>query len=122
MSLFSLDILEPALTKRPSTPPRIPLQNLSSTSTVLPSTPSKPQPKQTEEPGPPRWNTPEFYFYALTFIVVVPQMVYCAWDVSRGPLSPREESKCSGQALLCKVCFFIIRWMDFWTQSCMVPV
>jgi len=84
MSLFSLDILEPSLTKRPSTPPRIPLQNLSSTSTVLPSTPSKSQPKQLEELSPPRWNTPEFYFYAFAFFIVVPQMVWCAYDVSRG--------------------------------------
>jgi protein-cysteine N-palmitoyltransferase HHAT len=83
MSLFSIDILEPSLTKRPSTP-RIPLQTLSSTSTIVPPViPAKTEPKK-EEPGPPRWNTPEFYFYAFVFIVVVPQMVWCAWDVSRG--------------------------------------
>ena len=32
---------------------------------------------------PSRWNTPEFYFYYLVFIVVVPYMFYITYDVSR---------------------------------------
>lgn len=32
---------------------------------------------------PSRWKTPEFYFYYLVFIVVVPYMFYIAYDVSR---------------------------------------
>jgi hypothetical protein len=82
MSLFSLDILEPALVSRSSSSPRIPLQSLSSDSTAVPSTPSK-QPRKTDEPGPPRWNTPEFWFYGLAFLTVVPVMFWTAWDVSR---------------------------------------
>jgi len=83
MSLFSLDILEPSLISRPSPSPRIPLQQLSSSSTVVqPSTPSK-QPRKTEEPGPPRWNTPEFWFYGFAFATVVPLMCWTAWTVSR---------------------------------------
>ena len=88
MSLFSLDILEPSLIKhRTSQSPRIPFQTLSNTSTqveVPPSTPSK-QPRKTEqELGPPRWNTPEFWFYGFIFVTVVPLMFWCAFDVSRG--------------------------------------
>jgi protein-cysteine N-palmitoyltransferase HHAT len=83
MSLFSLDVLDPSLVKRPSQSPRIPLQTLSSTSTDVPSTPSKQQ-RKTEEAGPPRWNTPEFWFYGVVFVIVVPMMFYCAYDVSKG--------------------------------------
>ena len=83
MSLFSLDILEPSLIKRPSQSPRIPLEALSNPSTEVPSTSSK-QPRKTEEPGPPRWNTLEFWFYGFVFVTVVPMMVWCAYDVSRG--------------------------------------
>ena len=82
MSLFSLDILEPSLIKRPATP-RIPLQTISSSTTEVPSTPSK-QPRKTDEPGPPRWNSPEFWIYGFAFVTVVPTMFYCAYDVSRG--------------------------------------
>ncbi len=32
---------------------------------------------------PSRWKTPEFYFYYLVFIVVVPYMFWIAYDVSR---------------------------------------
>lgn len=32
---------------------------------------------------PSKWNTPEFYFYYLVFIVVVPYMFWIAYDVSR---------------------------------------
>jgi protein-cysteine N-palmitoyltransferase HHAT len=83
MSLFSLDILDPSLSKRPSPSPRIPLQTLSNASTVVPSTPSK-EPRKTEAPGPPRWNTPEFWVYGFAFLTVVPMMFYCAYDVSKG--------------------------------------
>lgn len=86
MSLFSLDILEPSLIKRPTTP-RIPLQAISNSTTEVPSTPSK-QPRKTDELGPPRWNTPEFWFYGFVFLTVVPTMFYCAYDVSRGLFPP----------------------------------
>lgn len=33
--------------------------------------------------SPPRWRTPEFYFYALVFLVCVPQMYKAVWDVSQ---------------------------------------
>ncbi|RDW75975.1 hypothetical protein BP5796_06796 [Coleophoma crateriformis] len=32
---------------------------------------------------PSKWNTPEFYFYYLVFLVVVPYMFWIAYDVSR---------------------------------------
>ena len=90
MSLFSLDILEPSLIKRrASHSPRIPFQTLSNASTQVevPSpTPSK-QPRKTEqELSPPRWNTPEFWFYGFAFVAVVPLMFWCAFDVSRGSI------------------------------------
>lgn len=90
MSLFSLDILEPSLIKqRASHSPGIPFQTLSNTSTQVeapPSTPSK-QPRKTEqELRPPRWNTPEFWFYGFAFVTVVPLMFWCAFDVSRGSI------------------------------------
>ncbi|AEO54054.1 hypothetical protein MYCTH_2296135 [Thermothelomyces thermophilus ATCC 42464] len=37
---------------------------------------------------PPKWRTPEFYFYYLVFLVVVPYMFWVAYDVSR-PSDPR---------------------------------
>lgn len=33
---------------------------------------------------PSKWNTPEFYFYALVFILVVPQMFKSVIDASKG--------------------------------------
>jgi protein-cysteine N-palmitoyltransferase HHAT len=93
MSLFSLDILEPSLLKSTrSQSPRIPLQTLASSHTAVSSdttssSPSK-QPRKTNgeapQPGPPRWNTPEFWFYGLVFVLVCPMMVYCTVDLSRG--------------------------------------
>jgi protein-cysteine N-palmitoyltransferase HHAT len=32
---------------------------------------------------PSKWGTPEFYFYYLVFITVVPYMFWVAYDVSR---------------------------------------
>lgn len=32
---------------------------------------------------PSKWNTPEFYFYYVVFIVAVPYMFWTAYDVSR---------------------------------------
>jgi hypothetical protein len=88
MSLFSLDILEPSLVKRPSQCQHIPLQALSSTSTqVSPAASSKQQQKgeeRVEDAGPSRWHTPEFWLYGFAFVTVVPLMFWCAWDVSRG--------------------------------------
>ena len=83
MSLFSLDILEPSLVKPPTQSPTIPLQGLSSSTTEA-SLGSSKQTRQLNEPCPPRWNTPEFWFYGFAFVTVVPMMVYCAYDVSRG--------------------------------------
>jgi hypothetical protein len=84
MSLFSLDILEPSLVKRPSTSSRFPLQALSNASTEVASTPPKQADKAVVEPSAPRWNTPEFWFYGFAFVTVVPMMFYCAYDVSKG--------------------------------------
>ncbi|KAJ3039217.1 glycerol transporter [Rhizophlyctis rosea] len=33
-------------------------------------------------PAPPRWNTPEFYFYYVVFSALLPMMLKCAWDFS----------------------------------------
>lgn len=89
MSLFSLDVLEPYLVKPPH-PQYIPLQTVSTTpaeaSTEGSSTPSKAK-KKHDEPGPPRWNTPEFWFYGFMFAIVCPTMAWTAYDLSRGCLS-----------------------------------
>jgi hypothetical protein len=85
MSLFSLDILEPSLIKR-SQSPHIPLQTLSSTSTEASAIPSDQLPKS-DESSPPRWNTPEFWFYGFVFVTVVPMMFWSGYDVSRGTVA-----------------------------------
>jgi len=86
MSLFSLDVLEPSLIKRPQ-PQQIPLQTISTTPTEVSSeassSPSKAK-KRYDEPGPPRWNTPEFWFYGFMFAVVCPTMAWTAYDLSKG--------------------------------------
>ncbi|KAL7747311.1 hypothetical protein RI367_007365 [Sorochytrium milnesiophthora] len=38
--------------------------------------------RQMEPPGPPLWNTVEFYIYYIAFIVVVPIMCWGAWRIS----------------------------------------
>jgi protein-cysteine N-palmitoyltransferase HHAT len=43
--------------------------------------------------SPSRWRTPEFYFYALVFIVVVPQMFKAVVDVSQRKYGLRQDYK-----------------------------
>ena len=37
----------------------------------------------TEDNGPSRWNTTEFYFYGVVFLVCVPQMYWAVVQVSQ---------------------------------------
>lgn len=36
------------------------------------------------EVSPPRWRTPEFYFYYVMFVSIVPLMFKAVYDVSKG--------------------------------------
>lgn len=38
--------------------------------------------RSTDEPPPPRWRTPEFIFYGVAFVVVVPILVYWPMKIS----------------------------------------
>lgn len=73
--LYSLDTLDTRFTNSSSTP----LKAVNNA------------PKAGERAGkstpvavsPPRWRTPEFYFYALVFLVCVPQMYWAVASVSQ---------------------------------------
>lgn len=76
--LYSLDTLDTRFTTSSKTPSKVANEDSvrkvtkdGNTSNELP-------------PGasPSRWNTKEFYFYALVFIVVVPLMYKSVYDVS----------------------------------------
>ena len=71
--LFSLDVLD----KRLTTPSKAPVK--------AEIDPAKPVPRSQLPDGasPSLWNTPEFYFYYLVFIVAVPLMFKSVIDVSR---------------------------------------
>lgn len=80
--VYSLDTLDTRLTTSSKTPSRDANEISKST--------SKDAVKSTDLPpgaSPARWRTPEFYFYALVFIIAVPSMYNAVWSVSQ-PSSP----------------------------------
>jgi hypothetical protein len=97
LSFLSLDVLEPSLSeRRPNGPPDSHTPDTQLTS--LNGSPSKSLRSQSSLPGNvssslesrkrgraqsrPLWKTPEFIFYGMAFLVVVPQMILCAWKLS----------------------------------------
>lgn len=38
--------------------------------------------RSSDEPPPPRWRTPEFIFYAVVFVLVVPVLIYWPMKIS----------------------------------------
>ena len=84
--LYSLDTLDTRFTTSARTPVKV--------ADADPAQATKPQDDKTSAPSPAgaspsRWRTPEFYFYALVFIVVVPQMFKAVVDVSQREYRPR---------------------------------
>ena len=78
--LYSLDTLDTRFTTSATTPLKVASED------SLKKTDSTEGKSKSELPAgasPSRWNTPEFYFYALVFILVVPQMYKAVWDVSQ---------------------------------------
>lgn len=77
--LYSLDILDTRFTTSSSTPLKLVNGNASNKATVekdgKSSTPT--------DVFPPKWRTPEFYFYALVFLFCVPQMYWAVVEVSQ---------------------------------------
>ncbi|KAI8093031.1 MBOAT, membrane-bound O-acyltransferase family-domain-containing protein [Halteromyces radiatus] len=70
------------------------------TGSSLPSSKDEKQNTKTQTnltTNPPRWNTPEFYFYYLCFIIIVPYMFYIAHSVSKetNPHYPEYASRLS---------------------------
>lgn len=76
--LYSLDTLDTRLTTSSKTPAKV--ANDESAKTVTKDVRLASQ--RAEGTSPPRWYTPEFYFYALVFIFCVPQMYKAVVDVS----------------------------------------
>ena len=78
--LYSLDTLDTRFTTSIRTPLKV--------ADADPAQALKPEDEKTSAPLPTgasssRWKTPEFYFYALVFILVVPQMFKAVVDVSQ---------------------------------------
>ncbi|KAI0998853.1 hypothetical protein K3495_g9342 [Podosphaera aphanis] len=86
-SIYTLDTIDTRFTSSSSIPYRA----------VIEARKNRSPPKDHSVPGegvktdysgrpiaqPSKWSTPEFYFYYLVFIVVVPSMFWVAYDVSR---------------------------------------
>jgi hypothetical protein len=77
--LYSLDILDTRLTNTSSRDPKAGQRVEASSSSPV----RKPAQQGT---NPSKWNTPEFYFYYLVFLAVIPIMFKSVYDVSKGKL------------------------------------
>lgn len=76
--LYSLDTLDTRFTSSTKTPSKI--ANEESTKTAVKDVKSADDIPQGASPA--KWYTKEFYFYALVFIVAVPQMYFSVVEVS----------------------------------------
>ena len=88
LQLFKLETLDTRFYIAATAPPKEALQEAA-------LDPAKPVPVQdgrskgsspADDVQPSRWNTPEFYFYALVHVICVPLMVKSVYDVSKGIL------------------------------------
>lgn len=81
--LYSLDTLDPRFTHSAT----VPLQTAASEHGIDGSKPAvtdNESAAKLKTTQPSRWNTPEYYFYYLVFLVIVPLMFYVPHTVSRG--------------------------------------
>ncbi|KIW15913.1 hypothetical protein PV08_05963 [Exophiala spinifera] len=81
--LYSLDTLDTRFTTSSSTP----LKPANGTALTKASAEKDGKPSIPTDVSPPKWRTPEFYFYALVFLFCVPQMYWAVVEVSQ-PDSP----------------------------------
>jgi protein-cysteine N-palmitoyltransferase HHAT len=84
--VYSLETLDTRFVVSSTTPPRDVLELRSdagrgSSADLKQDDPRKAQIKARAQPS--KWNTPEYYFYYLVFIVMVPQMFKAVIDVSK---------------------------------------
>jgi hypothetical protein len=84
--LYSLDTLDTRFIVPATAPPREALEDAKlDPAGPLPVQGGKDKSKGTDENvQPPRWNTPEFYFYYVVFAVCLPLMFKAVLDVSHG--------------------------------------
>ncbi len=84
-SVYNLDTLDTRFT----TPSSVPY-NARSTASADERKDKRDDGRQATTPtSPSRWDTLEFYFYYLVFLVAVPYMFWVAYDVSRRTSAPR---------------------------------
>lgn len=76
-SIYNLDTLDTRFTTSSSTPYKVVIESRNDKKEA----PHCPQPDPRAEP--PKWQTPEFYFYYLVLVVAVPYMFWVAYDVSK---------------------------------------
>lgn len=81
--LYSLDTLDTRFTTSAQTPLKVAADDSAKTTTQDAASSSK----LPAGASPPRWRTPEFYFYLVVFLVCVPQMYLAVAQVSL-PSSP----------------------------------
>ncbi|PHH82622.1 hypothetical protein CDD82_5348 [Ophiocordyceps australis] len=78
--VYDLDTLDTRFTSSSSVPYQTVI-DARSDATACSEAESKTQARRLAQP--PKWQTPEFYFYRAAFMVVVPYMFWIAYDVSR---------------------------------------
>ncbi|RMD44058.1 hypothetical protein DV735_g1139, partial [Chaetothyriales sp. CBS 134920] len=76
--LYSLDTLDTRFTNSATTPLKADGQKATATATTT----TNPDSKLPPGTSPPKWNTPEFYFYLVVFLICVPQMYWAVAEVS----------------------------------------
>lgn len=86
--LFSLETLDTRFFVPATAPPKDALQETSfGTASPLPSQNGRSRGKgSTDNVQPPRWKTPEYYFYYAVIAICVPFMFKSVIDVSKGLL------------------------------------
>jgi hypothetical protein len=95
--LYSLDTLDTRFTHSSRTPVRLAANN--DVDISKPPATVETRSKKTElKVQPSRWNTPEYYFYYLVILTMVPLMFYVPYTVSRG--SPHHVHKYALQLLI----------------------
>lgn len=83
--VYDLDTLDTRFTSSST----VPYQSVVDARRRHPGNASSDQPAPSAPAAPPpRWQTPEFYFYYLVFGFVVPYMFWIAYDVSRRAFPP----------------------------------
>lgn len=90
--LYSLDVLDTRFVIPATAPPKEALEEFE-LDPVKPS-PSENSRKKGKSPvenaQPSLWNTPEFYFYYLVFLICIPLMIKSVIDVSKGQIKQNQ--------------------------------